>query len=342
MTDVAARRRGFFVPVLAGLVAALLIASAAWFVAGRLVGRVGEAAQHVPEGASEVFRIDVREPILREPIRKYVLDALSRAWFAKDPLRTMVYPGRLERLQRSIGMDLRAAVQEVVVAFGEKPTDWVILLGGRFVSTGVVEGLDKVLQEEGRAWTLSSEQRTLVAPDGLTVAQAADGVLILASTADWARKAQRRGEVASRLGLDVESSAAFVTRASSLREVGAGPIVTRIPAVAALRDVEGVRGSLTLDTPITLEVTLQYGGDARGSDHLRDLEALRPLVVASRSLVPAAAWLGPQALEQARMVAGPDRTVLLELRWDSHQIDRTIGSAANIVSLLVAKAAGEG
>src|SRR5690606_26431650 len=99
-----------------------------------------------------------------------------------------------------LGVDLR----ELVLGWGPGATEWVLVVGGRFPREGVLDGLQRVLNEEGAVWRRSPDGAALLSERGIALGQAADGSLIAASNESALRGALPVTDTQERLGLPLE------------------------------------------------------------------------------------------------------------------------------------------
>lgn len=166
------------------------------------------AARHVPGDAFGSARFDLTHVMLYEPFRRSIfplVDALPNAASAN---------GRRARLERR-GVQVSGQVREVVTAFGPAANDWVLVLGGTLPSSGVPALLAEVLRAEGLPVTAAERSFSLGGTDALSVGQAGDGAVVIASSAERLRAAIPERDAAPVLGRaagGMELSGAWVPR----------------------------------------------------------------------------------------------------------------------------------
>ena len=160
--------------------AALLLALG--FIAYReLIHYERHASEHVPPGAELALRLDLEQVLLFEPLRRHLLPLVDRAPLAGAPPEPGA-PSRLLRLREQADLNLGFDLREVV--FAQEPGGgWVLALGGIFGARSVLDGIERVLAAEpGLRATRDAGVLTLTG-SGLALAQAEDGVLLIASDA---------------------------------------------------------------------------------------------------------------------------------------------------------------
>ncbi|MBX3128623.1 MAG: hypothetical protein KF718_18015 [Polyangiaceae bacterium] len=153
------------------LIAAALTAGAGLYFHKLHYRRV--AADHVPKDAWLALRVDAEKVIAYEPVRRHLLPLVDEA------AATKLEPKRSKRLQGSTRVELAVDLREVLVAVGPGEGDWVLVVGGLFPKTGVLEGLSRVLAAEGRTVHLDGD---VLEVSGVAFGQARDGALVAASS----------------------------------------------------------------------------------------------------------------------------------------------------------------
>lgn len=157
----------------------------------RYVAYPAVASAHVPPGTELAVRIDLTHVMFYEPFRRSILPLMDRLGKTAEG-----HDGRPE----ARGLGLGSKVQEVLVALGAAPGDWLVVLGGRFPVTGV----ERTLTEAFRAKGLEVEPRGAVQEmvgSGIAFGQAADGALVFGPNPERARLGLSRGTQRPELGL---------------------------------------------------------------------------------------------------------------------------------------------
>ena len=328
--------------VAAGLVGLLIAALAfGFFIYLKIMRYERVALRHVPPGAEAVVVLDVEQRVLFEPIRKFLVPALDVSHVQGNLPGTRLYPGRLARLKGRTGLELGVDLREIVVAVGSGARQWVVLLGGLFPRVGLLEGLQSVLREEGHHWALDSKRGRLVAPGGLTVTHCEDGVIIVASSQQWASLAIPDREIPEILRLPRGSVGAFVNRSETLSKLGSGPIAAHIPEFVAFKELKTLSGRLELGPGVSPVVQLHFGPGFDAEQNFAELKRLRDKASQSATLVPLVSWLGSRPLAEADVAVRPDGIVEIRANWTEEDLDRTIGSAVSAVGAMIRRRVDE-
>ncbi len=152
-----------------GLTLALGFA-AGLFIFFRFVTYEPRALMRVPEDASYVARLNVQQAVVQRPLRQFVMPLLEQG---REPPES-----RLKHIERKTTLELDVDVREMVLAeLG--PERWLIVLGGFLRSDEVVEGLGRVLSDEGIEFEVKDGH--LVRPSGVSLCVAEDGTLVIAA-----------------------------------------------------------------------------------------------------------------------------------------------------------------
>ena len=105
------------------------------------------AARHLPAATTLAVRLDTQQRLVHEPVSRHLFplaDAVRRKLSAAE------LPGdRLKRVRERTGLNLPRDLREVIYAEARIREHWLVLLGGRFPTSGVVAGIGAVLVEEG-------------------------------------------------------------------------------------------------------------------------------------------------------------------------------------------------
>lgn len=325
-------RRSFsYRAVFLGLAASLLLAAAAAvFIYFTYVRYERVAARHLPPGAQAALRIDVEKVVLFEPVRRHVFPLVEER---SQAAATGARPSRLERIQSATGIELAVDLRELVVGWGPGPTDWVLVLGGLFPRKGVLEGLERVLQEEGFSWRRTADGVALVGPGGIAWGQATDGALIGASSERLLRSALPPTDSFQRLGLSLSGPGGFGVSGQALRTLAPSPLRTAVPALSLVEDVRRVHGDAELgsDVAVTSFIDLERGSAEQVAESIRSLSGgARRLgwlpAVPGRPLLEVAERLEPT-------VESP-HTVRVTARWSREEVDKAAAELARALRRL--------
>lgn len=177
------RRSGFDARRVLIILLLLALATLLSFALGyfRLVHYEARVARHIPGDAAMVVRVDVKQVVLFEPVRRHVFPAL-------DGVSGDI--ARRAKFERQADVNLAMDLREVAVAFFDDG-DWLVLIGGLFPSQGVVEALARVLGED-ESFDCQLERKALHCSE-VVFEQAADGVIALGSSAPRVQQALQAG-----------------------------------------------------------------------------------------------------------------------------------------------------
>jgi len=151
------------------------------------------AGRHVPADAFGSARFDLTHVTLYEPFRRSLfplVDALPSAVASRD---------RRARLEQR-GVHVAGQVREVMTAFGPAPSDWVVVLGGTLPREGLAALVADVLRAEGLNVASAGPGFTVGGAQGLTLGQAEDGALVVASSPGRLQAALTGSEAPAALG----------------------------------------------------------------------------------------------------------------------------------------------
>lgn len=198
----------------------------AWFLYDRYVAYERIAALHLAPNPSLLVRADLEKVAMYEPFRRHLLPLLS-----ERPAKPRLKP-RLTRLRHHTGVELGVDIRELVFSRNGESGQWIIALSGRFPKQGVVAGTHRALQEEGIRSELEPSGRWLSFDNGVRLAQAVDGVVLVASDLASLEHARVPGQGYQKLGISLEQplgvgllnaaarGQARVERVTSLLELG--------------------------------------------------------------------------------------------------------------------------
>ena len=212
------------------------------------VGFERVAARHVPPDASFVLRWDIEKVSLFEPTRRFLLPLLDASSNGAAPTE----PTRRERFAKQSGAVLGRQLREVLVAFGPGAGDWSVLLAGSFPSSDLIAAAGRTLAAEGSPWRAAGAER-LVAPNGVALGRAPDGVVAFASS-----------------GARLEAALATHPLVPDVPRLGAGALVFEpgggapegtSAVLAPLGDVTRVVAVARWGTPMPVTATLNFASE---------------------------------------------------------------------------------
>jgi hypothetical protein len=279
------------------------------------------AIEHVPPGAELGLRVDLENVVLFEPVRKNLLVLVDRAPLAEgEP--TAGTPPRRERL-REVGLNLGLDLRELV--FARVPGGgWVLALGGLFASRPLLDDIARVLKDEPGVHLRSEPPILILAPSGVVLARADDGVLLVASGPDVIARALPAGRGHENLGLDRRGAASFAALRSWFEALDPRPL--------RLVPIERLLARLDVGTPLQLDVRVEHG--LREDDGADDASLRRALLewlgdAPEDSLVPRADWGGERAVfARGRWNRTSEGVATLSTSWEASELDRATRSLA--------------
>ncbi len=286
------------------------------------------AALHLPPNTAAALRLDLEKVVLYEPVRRHLLPLANEVPPGRQGARAPG-PTRLERVQSATGIELGVDLRELVLGWGPGPTDWVLVVGGRFPRKAVLEGVQRVLGEEGVVWGLSQDGAALVSEGGIALGQAGDGTLIAAANEALLRAALPVTDAHRRLALPVEGPAGFAVQGDQVRALIPAPLRFLVPSLRAVDEIEHVHGELALGPELVLETQLRL----RGSTAEQVVQQLQQLSQNARGLaalpgVPA----GPlQAAERLSAEVDGPQGVRVTASWTREEVDSAARELAGLL-----------
>lgn len=240
-----------------GLVVVALTIAGAYFAYVKLIHYERHALEHLPIATEIAGRVDVERIVLFEPVRRYLLpliDEIPLGSNAQTAARAPASGDRLARLRRAAGLNLGLDLREIGFGVTDKGQDWALSLGGLFPKTGMIDAIERVLRAEGAAHVVRTEQRLRFDPWGAVLAQADDGVLVLASRREILEEALPSSRRFERLGLPSDGPGSFAASAPWLQRMG----VSMFPSDAAwISNVERFVAHIRVGADIRVEGRLE-------------------------------------------------------------------------------------
>lgn len=303
------RRAVPFAAVLAFGVATFLAAlMGAWLVYRELIRYEPRAARHLLPGTEIAARLDVEQVVVFEPVRRHLLPLADtplitdpEAANATSALAGAPAPERLRALRELADLQLGRDLREIVVARTAAGA-WMLALGGLFPKRGLTAAIEEVLRREG-VQTLERLGDVLVlAPGGMALAQAPDGVLVIASSREAVESALPQSELYAQIGMPAEGDGSLVVTSEPIRRWR-----QQVQSVFDLPASNGLVVSFRIERPLRLEATL--GGHDAGTLAPALASAQRSLSFDSRppAAFPITDWGAERALlARASVVPGED------------------------------------
>lgn len=252
-------------------------------------GRV--AARHLPEDTQLAARIDVETLLISGPVREKLLPLFDSG--TRPNLKA-----RHDRFRAHTGVELGRDLREIVL--GVSDAGWVLVFGGKFPKTGLVEGLQQTLAEEPTPATLSDG--VLQVAGGPAIGQASDGALIVASDAARLRLALQGGEVYLKLGLPPEGAGGFALQ-------------VRDPAPPGFEHFERVSGALDLGERVEADVAVRLKAGASSEPSA----VARAFATLGAAAPPAAAARRP--LQDAKIRPHREGELAVSLVWTQPELE---------------------
>ena len=196
-------------------------------------GRV--AARHLPDDTRLAARVDVETVLISESLRTHLLPLFDQGVSGPAGLKL-----RHDRFRAHTGVELGRDLREIVL--GAAPGGWVIVIGGKFPRTGLVDGLETTLKEEDVRATL--DHGVLQLPSGVGIGQATDGALVIASDVTRLEAALQGGEAYLKLGLPPEGAGGFA-------------LTVEPPAPPGLADFARISGAIELGKTVNADVAVR-------------------------------------------------------------------------------------
>jgi hypothetical protein len=211
------------------------------------------ACFHLPPGTVLAARVDVEQAIFYEPIRRHILPLFGGP--GSSPTEADARLSRIEVRGRLKRGDLR----EIVVARGAEREDWVIVLGGIFPGPDSDRLVTSLSDEPGWA-SVDDGRRAEHRPTGVTVARAADGAIVIASSPAVLASSLPRSATFEALGLRASGAGGFALSHAALVELARWPHVLATGDLPSeLEQVDSVTGQFTPGDRIRLTAAFRSG-----------------------------------------------------------------------------------
>jgi hypothetical protein len=289
----------------------------------RLLGYDRVAARHIPERTDFVARLDLRQVILFAPIREHVVPVLVGPTSDASDLEE-----RLKELQVATGVNLGMDVFEVVVLSSEG--EFGAVIGGRMPSSGVVEGVFRLLKEAPERACEAKGPRLSCRLPAFAMQQAEDGVVVVASTETLLERMLPQGNAYVGLGID-PNGAANATLVLHDTSWGAAPLLFRGAGAAELGQMERLEARVDLGDPVKLHFEAVPRAGASLAALAPKLESWRPLLQGALAFGPGSDFAGERAvLSRLRFGARGDRATA-EAEWQLSEIDQAARSLGAIL-----------
>ena len=269
-------------------------------------GRV--AARHLPEDTRLAARIDVETLLISDPVRARLLPLFDQGVPRAD------LKARHDRFRARTGVELGRDLREIVLSVSD--SGWVLVFGGKFPKSGLVESLQATLAEEPTASVLTDG--VLQVENGPSIGQASDGALVVASDASRLKAALRGGGTYLKLGLPPEGAGGFA-------------LSVLPPAPPGFAQFESVSGAVQLGTRVEVDVAVRLregasSAPARIADAFATLGAAAPPESAAR-----------RPLETARIQPHREGEVGVRLIWTRPELDQGIEWLASLLTAQFAR-----
>ena len=285
------------------------------FVGGVLIyfkfvayGRV--AARHLPDDTFLAARIDVETLLISDPVRARLLPLFDQGVQGRRDLKA-----RHDRFRAHTGVELGRDLREIVL--GVSDAGWVLVFGGKFPRSGLIQGLRTTLSEEPTPAELGDDG-VLQVLGGPAIGQASDGALVVASDRARLQAALGGGETYVKLGLPPEGAGGFALR-------------VRQPVPPGFEGFERVSGALQVGQELKADIAV----------HLRAGASPEPTRIARAfaslgASVPAASS-ARRPFEQAEIQPRRADEVLVSLVWTRAELDALAGFLSGLLAAQFAR-----
>jgi len=269
-------------------------------------GRV--AARHLPDDTRLAARIDVETLLISDPIRARLLPLFDQGAPRAD------LKARHDRFRAHTGVELGRDLREIVLSVSD--AGWVLVFGGKFPKSGLVQGLETTLSEEPTPCVL--KDGVLQVENGPAIGQASDGALVVASDPARLRAALRGGEAYLKLGLPPEGAGGFALKVAE-------------PIPPGFARFDSVSGSVQLGEKVEVDVAvrLRPGASSEPSGVAADFATL------GAAAPPQSAARRP--LENARIQPHREGEVGVQLSWTRPELDRGVEWLASLLTAQFAR-----
>jgi hypothetical protein len=298
---------------------AVLLLSVGFIAYRKLLHYERHAVEHVPAGSELALRLDLEQVVLFEPVRRHLLALVDRAPLTGAPPERGA-PSRLLRLREQAALNLAFDLRELVFA-REPAGGWVLALGGMFGTRALLDGIERVLNAEPGMQSSRAAGVLTLSGSGLVLAQAEDGVLLIASDAGVLARSLPASRADEALGVGGDGAGALGALGSWLEPHGpaAGePPLTRCSA------------RLELDDPLIVTAWVVRAGPVDVAGARRDVAAWLGIPSASDDFAPHPDWAGERALlARASFAAESQTTVRVSTTWQRTELDQAARSLAS-------------
>jgi hypothetical protein len=204
------------------------------------------ALRHLPSNVNLAFRVETAEIALFGPVRKHLLQ-----FDADETPKGSTKASRVEQLKVETGLDVRTDLRELILGSVDGQ-GWVILVGGRIPRGRFIEGMSRLLRNDG-VTSFQRQGALLVGPGGLTVAQADDGTIIVATTSALATSALPASDPSEQFPLRQDAALSFALTSGALGGIASQPMMRSFDAV--LGGVASAQGTFTLGSAPKLHIS---------------------------------------------------------------------------------------
>jgi hypothetical protein len=299
---------------------AVLLLSVGFIAYRKFLHYERHAIEHVPAGSELALRLDLEQVVLFEPLRRHLLPLIDQAPLTGAPPERGA-PSRLLRLREQAGLNLAFDLRELVFA-REPAGGWVLALGGMFGTSAVLDGIEGVLNGEPGMQSSRAAGVLTLSGSGLALAQADDGVLLIASDAAVLARSLPASRAYEALGVGGDGAGALGALGSWLephaRGAAGGPPLTRCSA------------RLELDDPLIVTAWVVRAGRGDVAAARRDVAGWLGIPSTSDDFAPRPDWAGERALlARASFVAESETAVRVSTTWQRAELDLAARSLAS-------------
>lgn len=223
------------------------------FILTRFATYEPKALQRVPAEARFVVRLNVQQAVVHAPLLRFLLPVFERGREGSE--------SRAKHLERKTTLELTVDVRELIYAELDS-SRWLLLAGGFLRSDDVLEGVGRMLDEEGIKYSL--QDRLIVQQSGVAFCVAEDGTLVLA-------RGVKDAQLACGPPGDFPSFAAGLSGAGVALAVYAAEMTRPSPSAGAPSHLRGGLFSVEADSHFPARAELKLDGATWTEGQIRQL-----------------------------------------------------------------------
>ena len=318
-------RRGPWLALLVGAIGLALVGAAGVLLYLFVWRYQPTARRHIPANTNLAVRFEASDILLFGPVRKHLWPLLDEP---SPPAPAGAKPAgksRVDRIKDETGVRLNQDVRELIIASVDA-NSWVLLAGGPIARGRFVEGLEKVLREEGKiGWTIRGE--LLVGPAGVAIGQADDGTLAVGTDVAIVTAALPISEEHKRVQLPERGAVTFAVTKEAWS--GVAGLLHSLPHGGVFAKVERASGLLVLGSSPEIEMHMEATPGTSSAPLVADVEAMLRDLRLILLLAPDVA--GEKQALQGVKVSASGGSVRLKTSWPYEGLDRGCEALARML-----------